>query len=82
MTWGPGVTGPFLMIMGAFLMLSGGALFLLRHFMARVAEEGFKFLPEGSSFKTYKFQVRAGIVSAAIVGVAGIVVFIVGVLSL
>jgi hypothetical protein len=69
------------MIMGAFLVASGAVLFLLRHLMARIAEEGFKFLPEGSNFKTYRFQVKAGIASAVIVAIAGIVVFMVGLLN-
>ncbi|MGO4436091.1 hypothetical protein AB4Y88_23305 [Paenarthrobacter sp. RAF9] len=64
---------PFLALAGAFIILSGVGLYLLRKTMARAGADGWAWLPEGATFKTYRFQLFASKVAAAVVFVAGLV---------
>ncbi|WP_454810586.1 hypothetical protein [Paenarthrobacter nitroguajacolicus] len=64
---------PFLAIVGAFLILSGLVLYLMRNLMARAGVEGWAWLPEGAQFKTYKHQRAWSKLAAGIVAVAGLV---------
>jgi hypothetical protein len=66
----------WLALCGVFLLLSALMLFLLRDYMARFAVESWVWLPEESKFKTYNFQRMAGVVSASIVAVAGVVLLL------
>jgi UPF0716 family protein affecting phage T7 exclusion len=82
MTWGPGVTGPFFIVLGIFLLASAGGLFLLRRVMARTGEQSWKSLPGAGRFKTYAFQYRASVAAAVLVAVGGVISLIAGILNL
>lgn len=82
MTWGPGVTGPFFIILGIFLLLSAGGLFLSRKTMARTGEQSWKSLPWAGKLKTYEFQYKSSMAAAALVGIGGVVSLIAGILHL
>jgi hypothetical protein len=67
------VNEPFLALAGTFLMLSGVGLYLLRKTMARAGADGWAWFPEGATFKSYRFQLFASKVAAAVVFGAGLV---------
>ncbi|UKA48953.1 hypothetical protein LFT48_16130 [Arthrobacter sp. FW305-123] len=64
---------PFLAFAGAFLILNGVMLYLMRNVMARSGVNGWAWLPEGNHFKTYKHQLAWSKVAAAIPAFAGLV---------
>lgn len=64
---------PFLGVVGVFLMVSGLVLYLMRNLMARSGVDGWSWLPEGTQFKTYKYQLAMSKVAAGIVAFAGLV---------
>ncbi|MCD4851431.1 hypothetical protein LN996_11470 [Arthrobacter sp. AK01] len=64
---------PFLALAGAFITLNGVGLYLLREKMARSGVDGWAWLPDGTDFKTYRFQLLASKVAAAVVFGAGLV---------
>lgn len=63
----------FLAIVGAFLILSGSVLYLIRNVMARFGVDGWAWLPEGNQFKTYEHQLAWSKVAAGIVATTGLV---------
>lgn len=81
MTWGPDLNGPFMAAVGIFLLISSAVLFLLRDTMARSGVMGWAWLPERSKFKTYRAQRFGSIVSAVIVGLAGLVFLVLAMLE-
>ncbi|MGO4146959.1 hypothetical protein AB4Y77_17905 [Paenarthrobacter sp. YAF11_1] len=64
---------PFLGLVGAFLILSGLVLYLMRNLMARSGVDGWAWLPEGTQFKTYEYQLVLSKVAAAIPAMSGVV---------
>lgn len=64
---------PFLAFAGAFLILSGLVLYLMRLLMARAGVDGWAWLPEGTQFNTYEYQLALSKAAAGIVAVAGLV---------
>lgn len=74
MTWGPGVTGPFLLVAGAFLIVSSGLLFLL---LNRVRKS--PVLQRGASFGNSR---AAASISAIVVLALGVGVLVLGLINL
>ena len=64
---------PFLAVVGVFLILSGLVQYLMRDFMARAGVDGWSWLPGGTPFKTYEYQLALSKVAAGIPVVAGLV---------
>ena len=54
-------------------MLSGLLLYLMRNVMARSGLDGWAWLPEGTQFKTYEYQLAWSKAAAGIVTIAGLV---------
>ena len=80
MTWGEGVTGPFLTITAVFLLVSALILFLLRDALARAGVHSWERLPGKGRFKSYEGQRRMSIAASALVGFAGLVLLAVALL--
>lgn len=64
---------PFLGIVGIYLVLSAGVLYLLRNVMAKAGTDGWSWLPDEFKFKTFEHQLMWSKVAAAIVAFAGLV---------
>ena len=64
---------PFLAVVGVFLMLSGLVLYLMRNLMARAGVDGWSWLPEGTQFRTYEYQLALSKAAAGIVAIAGLI---------
>lgn len=64
---------PFLAVVGVYLMISGLVLYLMRHLMARSGVDGWSWLPQGTHFKTYGYQLAMSKAAAGIVAIAGLV---------
>ncbi len=64
---------PFLGVVAVFLMLSGLVLYLMRKLMARSGVDGWAWLPDGTQFKTYEYQLAMSKAAAGIVAIAGLV---------
>lgn len=65
------MSSPFLALVGAFLVVSGVMLYLLRQRLARVGKDGWSWLPETTKFKSHEYQLRASKVAAYLVAMTG-----------
>ena len=67
------MSDPFLAVAGALLMLSGLVLYLMRNLMARAGVDGWSWLPDGTQFKSYEYQLALSKAAAGIVAIAGLI---------
>lgn len=82
MTWGPGVTGPFFVIMGIFLLLSVVGLFLmLRWMLARFEALPRKDLTRSGRPGSVGFQYKHVVASSVLVGLLGVACLVIGILN-
>lgn len=81
MTWGAGVSGPFLTVAAVFLLVSAVALFLLRDALARAGVNSWERLPGKGHFKSYEVQRRISVIASALVGLAGVVLLVLALLA-
>jgi high-affinity Fe2+/Pb2+ permease len=83
MTWGPGVPGPFLVVMGIFLLLSSVGLFLmLRWMLARFEALLQNDVTRSGRSRRIGFQYKHVVASSVLIGLLGVACLIFGILNL
>lgn len=83
MIWGPGVTGPFFLIMGIFLLLSAVGLFLmLRWLLPRFEALPRKDLTRNGRSRSIGFKYKHALTASVLVGLLGVGCLIVGTVNL